>query len=132
MGFAIGMILVLSSFCEAQVDFREVVESFRSDGAAVFYNECAARRGKALLVITLVQNNYDVWLFEIGDGWLLDSAQVALTGANFQLLNPPAAGAALAKLRRYVGTLLKGPFGFLLPSQTVRLISSVPQTACPG
>ena len=129
---AIGMILVLSNVCDAQIDFRSVVESFRRDGEAVLYSECAARHGKALLLITLTQNNCEVWLFELEEGWLVDSAQVVPTATSFELANAPAGEGNLTKMRRYMGTLLKGPFGFLPPSQTVRLISSVPQTACAG
>ena len=129
---AMGLVLILTPASEAQHDFREFLKRMTDGGDPILYSECSEAHGKSLLLITLKSETYDVWLFPVEEGWLLEGTHVLLKGNGFEFLYPPGGAYTKAKSRRYVEELLKGPFEFILPKEIEKLRFSIPKVKCPS
>jgi hypothetical protein len=124
-----GAVLLFPTIGRSQVTFEAFVDSFRKEGQPFLYSECSVKMGKALLVITLRHERYDIWLFEIEGGWLKLGTQIEPKGNTFVLNNPPGGEETRAILRDHVNQLLKGSFQFLFAKEADRL-RSVPKARC--
>lgn len=128
----IAILISLPAVGGAQVNFSEFVEKLRVDGDALLYSECSSDSGKSLLIITLKPKSYDVWFFEIKDGWLIEGTHLLIKGNDFEFIDPPGGQITRARIRSFVEFLLEGQFGFLTPRQMDKLLSSMPNRKCPN
>ena len=129
---ATGILLLAPSLGEAQRGFNDFVERVGKRGDAILYSECSVESGKDFLILFLKPEAYDVWLFEVEHGWLLEGTHVVIKRNEFEFIDPPGGEYTRARIRRYVEELLRGPFMFLGPSEVDKLRLSMPKGKCPS
>jgi len=127
---AFGAVLLFPTIGRPQVTFQAFIDSFRKEGRPFLYGECSVKTGKALLIIMLRDEKYDIWVFEIEGEWLKLGTRVQPKGNTFVLNDAPGGEATRAILRHHVNQLSKGSFQFLFAKEADRLRSSVPRTQC--
>jgi hypothetical protein len=121
----------LPCFAWSQPTIDEFFEKVTTDNESVLYNECSLQKGKAVLLVSLKAETYDIWLFEFGRRDLLLGTHILLKGNEFEFVNAPGGESTKANIRRIVAVQLQQPFQFLMPAQVAKISNSVPDKPCP-
>ncbi|GEM_PF-6451330 len=112
-------------------------ERVKKNNDPLLYNECTEKLGKvpeygkAVLLITLKPEAYNIWLFEFGRGALILGTHVVLKGNEFEFIHAPGGHFTKARVRRIVQEQLQRPLRYLKPDNITQLSTSVPEIQCP-